>query len=332
MKKILILFLLSLGLFACNSSSDKTSEPKLQKASLRLSWIPSVSSAGEFLGKKEYSSKNNLDLKIDIGGPGIDPIKLIASGTNTFGEAGADLVLIANEKGADLVIIGLVNYNSPGVWLAKKEKNINTVADVKGKRIGEFAGSDMIYLYEVFLKKTNLVRNKDFKPVPIPFDFKNFMVTDECDLRPVFIYNEPSEMELNHMAYTLIEPKDFGIQFKGLCYFCKRSTVEKNPELVQSFINTMAEGWQETLANPQKAVKTLKENDPTIRENKELLALQRSGDYFKGYNNKLFYSDLESWKVMINDLKSLGYLKSDPDLSKVLDFKFVDKYYENKSK
>jgi len=332
MKRILILVLFSATLFACNNSTKTTDSKEPAKASLRLSWIPSVSSAGEFLGMKEYSKANNLDLKIDIGGPGIDPVKLIASGTNTFGEAGADLVLIANDKGADLVIIGLVNYNSPGVWLAKKEKNINTVDDVKGKRIGEFAGSDMIYLYEVFLKKTNLVRNKDFKPVPIPFDFKNFMTQDECDLRPVFIYNEPSEMELNHMPYTLIEPKDFGIQFKGLCYFCKRSTIEKNPELVQSFINTMAEGWTTALANPQKAVQVLKENDPSIRENKELLALQRSGDYFKGYNNKLFYSDMDSWKVMISDLKSLGYLKNEPDLSKAIDFTFVDKYYSSLNK
>ncbi len=328
MKKLVYSFLFLLVLAACKSKPAKQEPGALQKASLRLSWIPSVSAVGEYYGMQEFAKKNNLELKIDNGGPGIDPIKLVTGGSNTFGEAGADLVLIANEKGADLVIIGLVNYNSPGVWLAKKEKNINTVTDVKGKRIGEFAGSDMIYLYEVFLKKTGLVRNKDFKPVPIPFDFKNFIATDECDLRPVFIYNEPSEMELNNLAYTLIEPKNFGIQFKGLCYFCKRSTVENKPELVQAFINTMADGWTAALNNPEKGIQILKQHDPTIRENKELLALQRSGDYFKGYDNKLFYSDMASWKVMIDDLKSLGYLKSDPDLSKELNLKFVENYYK----
>lgn len=332
-----IYFLLLIFIAACGNSNnphDKTGEinaDSIMHASVQLNWITSCSFSGEITGLKDFQKKNNIDLKLQTGGPGIDPMKLVEAGQYTFGVAGADLVLAANDKGADFVIIGLVSYNSPGVWLAKKEKNINTIADVKNKRIGELPGGNMQYLYEVFLKRTGLVRNKDFKPVPIPFDLKNFIVQDECDLRPVFIYDETSELELNHIAYTLLEPKDFGIQFKGLCYFCKRETINKNPRLVQAFINTMAEGWEEAIKDPEKAIKYLKEFDNSIRFDKELIGLKKGLEYFKGYNKKVLYTDLDSWKAMAKDMKDLGFLKNEPELSKLLNLSFVENYHKQHS-
>lgn len=329
MKNIIIILVASLTLFSCNNSqnSNNTNSDKSFEASVRLNWIASCSFVGEITGAKEFAAKNNLKLKVETGGMGLDPIKLVQSGTNTFGVAGADLVLAANDKGADLVIIGLVSYNSPGVWLAKKEKNINSISDLKGKRIGELPGGNMQYLYEVFLKRTKLERNKDFKPVPIPFELKNFIAQDECDLRPVFIYDETSELELNNIQFTLLEPKDYGIQFKGMCYFTKRSTIEKNPEMVQSFINTMAQGWEFALSNPEKAIQDLKEFDNTIRYDKELLGFRRGEEYFKGYDGKLLYTDIESWKAMAQDMKELGFLRKEPDWNNTLNLSFVEKYH-----
>jgi len=94
------------------------------QASVRLNWIPSCSFSGEILGVRDFAKDNGISIKLESGGPGIDPIKMVQSGSNTFGVAGADLVLVANDKGADLVVIGLVSYDSPGVWLAKEGKGI----------------------------------------------------------------------------------------------------------------------------------------------------------------------------------------------------------------
>lgn len=329
MKKIIILFVFAAALFSCKSDKkDKQiAGESYPEASVRLNWIASCSFAGEITGAKEFANKNKINLKVDTGGPGLDPIKLVQSGVNTFGVAGADLVLAANDKGAELIVIGLVSYDSPGVWLAKKEKNINTIDDIKGKRIGELPGGNMQYLYEVFLKKTGLIREKDFTPVSIPFELKNFISQDECDLRPVFIYDEPSALELNNIDYTLIEPKDFGIQFKGLCYFTKKETITENPKMVQSFINTMIDGWKESLERPEVAINNLKEFDNTINVEKELIGFQRGLNYFQGYKGRLLNTDLDSWSAMANDMKSLGFLKNDPNLSVVIDLSFVENYY-----
>jgi len=333
MKKGFYVFLIATILFwGCGGGSKNRSSNNLDyKASLRLNWIPASSSVGEIVGMKNFAKNNSLDLKIEVGGAGLDPIKLIEADVNTFGVVGADLVLSANDKGGDYVIIGLVSYDSPGVFLSKAEKNIKTIADIKpSTRIGELSGGNMIYLYEIFLKKAGLIRNVNFKPVSIPFEIKNFISSDNCDILPVFIYGQPSELDLLNIKYNIIEPRSLGISFKGLCYFCKRKTVNENPKLVQAFINTMIDGWYASIENPESAIKDLKEFDSSIQEDKELLGLKRGLEYFKGYKGKLLYTDTESWLEMINDMKELGFLKNEVDINNVLNMSFIENYYVNR--
>ena len=329
MKKLIVSCLIIGLVSSCNwFNKSKNSETE---ASLRLNWLTTCSFAGEVVGAEKFAEKNSITLRLDKGGPGLDPMKLVESGVNTFGVAGADLVLSANDKGADFVIIGLVNYNSPGVWVSKAEKNIKSVEDIKpSTRIGELPGGNIIYLYEVLLKKTGLERNTSFKPVPIPFELKNFISGDECDLRPIFNYEVLPELDMLGIKYNVLEPKNLDINFKGPAYFCKRETIEKNPELVQSFINTMIQGWEYSLTNPKEAISSLKKFDNSINEEKELLGLQLGKSYFEGYDGKVLYSDKNSWELMIKDMKDLGFLKNDVELNKVLDLSFVEKYYTNK--
>lgn len=302
-------------------------EPHQRTTSVRLNWMPSCSFVGEILGSSDFAQSNNLELEVLPGGPGIDPIKLVQSGADTFGVAGADLVLVANDKGADFVIIGLVSYDSPGVWLAKKQKNIRTINDVRGKRIGELPGGNMQYLYEVFLKRTQLERNKDFTPVPIPFDLKNFIAQDECDLRPVFVYDEPTDLTLAGIEYTMIEPRNLGIQFKGICYFCKRETIRDHPEIVQAFIDTMAKGWETALNDPERAIASLKKFDGSVNSDKELLGLKAGRSYLSGYEGKVLMTDQASWEPMINDMLDLGFISKHPKLDELLQMQFVNGYH-----
>jgi NitT/TauT family transport system substrate-binding protein len=327
MKKVIC----GLVMLSLLSSCGFNKKEKTDEASLRLNWLTTCSYAGETVGSEKFAEKNSIKLRIDKGGPGLDPIKLVESGVNIFGVAGADLVLMANDKGADFVIIGLVNYNSPGVWVSKAEKNIKTIADIKpDTRIGELPGGNMLYLYEVFLKKTGLQRNVNFKPVTIPFELKNFIAGDECELRPIFNYEVLPEFDLLGIKYNVIEPKNIGIEFKGPCYFCKRSLLAENPELVQNFVNTMIEGWQYALENPKEAIAALKRFDNSIDERKELIGLQVGRNYLEGYDGKLLYSDVKSWNNMIADMQDLGFLKKNIDINNVLNQSFVEKYYSNK--
>lgn len=323
MKKIKsILIFCVITLFACNND---TQNRELIKVSLRQEWFPNSNYAGALFAKNEFAKEHGLDLTIESGSEQIDPIKLVIQGHNTFGDASADKILIANEKGADLVVIGVVNYNSPTCFLAKEEMKIMTPKDFEGKTIGVLTGTNTEYVYRTLIKKQGLDIQK-IKEVEAPFDLNSFVSANAYDVRPAFIYDEPVSLDIQKIKYTIIEPKNYGVRFLGTVYFTKRETVEKNPEIVQSFINAIADGWSAAIKYPERAIDFLKQFDNTIDINRELMSLRKGIDYYRGKNNKILWSDRSDWEEMLKSLQDLGLVKN-VDLSKSIDTTFLQKYY-----
>lgn len=311
------------GCSQCNR--EKTTDNGKLSATLKLNWIYTGSFAGEVLGMKEYAQKNGLDLKIQPGGQGLDPIKLV--GENEFGTAAADEIISANDKGAEIVIIGVINYNSPACFISKAETNITKPQDLIGKKVGLLPFGSTGLVYKSLLKKNNIDESK-ITEITVSPDLKVFLTTNNHDVQPAFIYDETVSLDEQGIKYNVLVPKDWGVNFKGPCYFTKRSTIEKNPELAQAFINTMADGWSTAIANPEKAIQALKEVASGINSNRELKVLQKGIEFYKGYDNKPLASDVDSWSEMITELKGFSVIKNDVDSNKVINFSFINNYYQ----
>lgn len=317
MKKVALLILVCLSLAACNNSKKPE---KLLKASLIQEWFPNANYGGELVAMYETDSLFGLDLNVKAGSDQIDPIKLVLSGESEFGVVSADRIIQANEKGADLVVIGVANYKSPTVYLSKKEKNINTVKDFEGKKIGILTGTNTELIYKILVKKNNLDQSK-LKEVEAPFDLATF-IAGEYDVRPGFAYDEPVSLEQQGIEFNTIKPEDYGVKFLGTVYFCKRSLVEQKPELVKAFVQSIKSGWEKTFANPVHAIDLLYKYDSDIDKGRETKSLAKALEYFKGENDSLLYASKESWETMANDLKEMGFIKTF-DYSKTVNNSFL---------
>lgn len=314
------------GFFIWNSYNRPLQETtEKHQASLRFGWIPSASFAGEIAGMNKFASLHNLSLKCEAGGPGLNSIQLVQTGQNTFGTLAADEVLAANDKGADFVIIGVINYYSPGGFVSLVEKNIKRPGDFEGKKIGILPFGSTTLLYESIVRKNN-VDKKKITEITVSPDLKPFL-SNNYDIQPVFVYDETVTLDMQNIKYNLIEPKDFGVTLKGPVYFCKRETVEKNPEMVKAFIETVADGWNYAVKNVDSSIAMLKqfasETDP-VREKQVLL---KAIPYYTLYNGQPINSDYDSWSETIKELKDLGVIKNDVDINKVVKLDFIQNYY-----
>lgn len=308
-----------------NGASQTTETPKV---TLRQEWFPNSNYAGALFAAEEFGKTHNVQIVIEPGSDQIDPVQLVAQGHNTFGDASADKVLAANEKGANLVIIGVVSYNSPTVFLAKQEKGIRTPKDFEGKRVGILTGTNTEYVYKTLLQKLGVDRSK-IKEFDVPFELNTFVTADAYDVRPAYIYDEPVSLDLQNVKYTVIEPKNYGVTFIGTVYFTKRETVDRDRETVQRFVSAVADGWKAALKYPDAAIALLKKHDNTINETRELLSLRKGMPYFQGKNNKILWADEEDWQEMVKSLKALGVLKQNFDYSKNIDNSFLEAYYSS---
>lgn len=314
---------LSTLIFSCNNSSK--SETKT--VTVRQEWFPNANYAGELIAAKEFAKEENIEIKIEAGSDNIDPIKLVLSGKNDFGVVGADKVLMANESGANLVVIGVINYNSPSCFLALENKQVKTPKDFEGKTVGVLTGTATEYVYRALLSKSG-VDVKKLKEVEAPFDLATF-IAGSYDVRPAFIYDEPVSLDMQNMKYTIINPSEYGVSFIGTVYFTTKKMVDENPETVQSFINAVAKGWEKSIKQPAVAIKYLKEYDSNIDENRELKSLEKGLSFFTGYNNEVLTADLPHWEQMSNTLVELGLMKSS-DLKNTVDTTFVSTYHQKK--
>ena len=324
-KYLSITLILVLGLTSFSCSNKKNTEGETLNASLRLGWIVSASFSGEVAGMIKFASDRGLDLDIQAGGPGLNAIQLVQTGTNTFGTIAADEVLAANDKGADFVIIGVINYISPGGFVALEESNITSPQDFEGHRVGMLPFGSTTMLYESMLNKNGVDRSQ-ITEITVSPDLRTFL-NGNYDVHPVFVYDETVTLEARGVEYNLIEPREYGVTLKGPVYFCKRETLEKQPQLVESFIHTMADGWNYALANPDSAINMLKEFSPDIDAEREAKVLEKGAPYFQLYQGQPINSDYESWERDIGELVDLEIINSEISLDSVLKLQFIQSYY-----
>lgn len=321
MKKLTIvsmLLVLSLGMNCNNKTSTK------KTASLRFDWFTSMTFSGEVWGYEEFAKKNDLELKIEPGSESTDPIKLVIGGANDFGCISAEKFLSANEKGADLIAIGVINQLSPTVFVSKKEKNILTPKDWVGKRVGVLPGGATEYVYRSLLRKVSITPSQ-LTEFTVPFDLGTF-ITDSYDVRPAFVYDEPVSLELQNVPYNIIEPKDYGINYVGRVYFAKRDFIKNNPELVQKFVKTMADGWNASMVKPEEAIAKLKQYEPKTDSNRDLASLKKAKPYFVDGNGRVLTFNYAYWDATVNELNELGIIKT-RNYRDFIDDSFINRYY-----
>src|SRR6266481_219606 len=293
-----------LSLCSCNRQTPNTSPgKKLVEVKLRQEWFPNANYAGALFAAREFATNNGIVINIQQGSDTIDAVKLVMAGTDQIGDVGADKVLEAIDKGADLVIIGVLNLHSPACFMAPKKLRVLTPKDFERKKVGVLQGTATEYVYRALLTKAN-VNTQLVTEIQAPFDPATFFA-GAYDIRPAFIYDEPVTAELknleftNRFEYTIIEPKNFGVHFMGTVYFTSRKYATQNKLTVQKFIDSVADGWRASLKYPDRAIQHLKDFDATISVQRESMSLERAKHYFEGKDGKVLAADLADWQEMI---------------------------------
>jgi len=324
--KIVSFLIILISLASCGGSVKNTDEKTVQ-ISLREAWFPWAGYAGEVYAMK-LGKQYDIDFTIAQGAEDIDPIKMVLSGTNDFGIASAENLILANLKGAGLVSVGILNYKSATCFLALQNKNVHTLKDFENKTVGVLTATETETIYRLLLARNDIDISK-IKEVEAPFDLGTFLSTDAYDIRPAFIYDEPVTLDLNRVQYTMIKPEDYGVQMIGAVYFTSRELVDNHPEKVQAFVDIIAEGWKKTLENPTYAIELLKVYDPTINEQRELASLEKGLDYFKGEGGKMLFASDSSWLKLADDLKYLQRIPKDFDVGSCYNNSFINTYLKD---
>jgi len=245
----------SLALAACGSGDDAPAEGEgLGDLTVQLSWIKNAEFAGEFMAdsKGYYEDAGFGDVTFNAG-PGATE-NLVASGEADFGLTNAVTVgqVVANED-APIKIVGTTFQKNPFTILSLKDGgNIETIEDLKGKKIGVQDGGNGL-LFDALLAANGLTED-DVEIVPVQYDPQP-LVNGEVDGFLAYVTNESIIVEAQGEEVTNLLFADNGLPFVAESVIATEETIAERPEVVKAFLEAEIKGWTDACADLEGAAK-----------------------------------------------------------------------------
>lgn len=236
--------------------------------------------------------------------------------------------------GADKVIV-LVNDNSTGNDKVIVREGINSVADLKGKKVAAEEGTVDHFLLLLGLKKAGL-SPKDIQFIPLETgQAAAAFVGGQVDAVAVFAPFTTQALK-RPGSKELFSSKEFPGAISDHLVVSRKFLQEK-PEQIQALVNS----WFATLdymqKNPEKSYEIMaKRAGVPVSEYKEyadgtrIFTIEENLRAFQPGNdlNSLQFAAQEMSKFLME----VGLAKSQPDISKIFDDRFVKAYAEQTTK
>ena len=217
MKKLLP-FVLSGGLLlaACgtadSTSPTTTSSGGVTTVKLQLQWFYQAQFAGYIAAvDKGFYKEQGLDVQLLEGATDIVPQTVLAQGKADYAVAWVPKALASREQGAQITDVGQIFARSGTYQVSFASKNIKTVADFKGKKVGNWGFGNEFELF-AGMTKNGLDPGKDVTLVQQQFDMQGLLKGD-IDVAQAMAYNEYAQLleATNPATGKLYQPFDFSI-------------------------------------------------------------------------------------------------------------------------
>ncbi len=243
---------------------------RAESIDLQLRWHNQFQFAGYYAAVQQGYYKNaGLDVVIHEGTPNNIPINEVLQDHAQYGVANSEL-LLARLKGEPLVLLAAIYQHSPSVLIARKETGIFSPTDLIGKKVmmlGSYIDADFVAMFH-----NERINAKDIHIIPSSFDIQD-LVTGKVDAFNSYVSNEPYFLKQQGIEFTVIQPRNYGIDFYSDMLFTSEHELKQHPDRVKAFLNASLQGWQYAMAHPQEIIALL-QNQYQVPKSKEHLEFE----------------------------------------------------------
>jgi NitT/TauT family transport system substrate-binding protein len=311
---------------AAPSESAAASQPaELTKVRLQLKWVAQAQFAGYYAAIDQgYYQANGLDVQILLGGPDIDPVRVVASDGAEFGTTWVPAMLAAREGGADVVDISQVFQRSGTLEVSFKDKNITKPEDLQGKKVGSWLGGNEPELFAA-LNKVNINPDDKSQVEIIKQDFDmSGLLGGSLDAAQAMTYNEFAQvLEAKNPAtgnlyqasdLNVISFNDVGTGMLQDAIFARESYLAKpgNEDLAAKFLAASLKGWIYCRDNSQACVDIVLKNGSTLGASHQAWQMNEINALVWPSPSGVGALDKASWDQTVQIATTYKVLKSQP--------------------
>jgi NitT/TauT family transport system substrate-binding protein len=327
-KSTLILTFLAILMAGCASAPTAAPAPAptaapLTHVRLSMGYIPNVQFAPFYVAaEKGYFNQAGIEIEFDYSFE-TDGVTLVGANDLQFALVSGEQVLLARAQGLPVTYVLGWWQDYPVAVAAKKEANIRTPQDLKGKKIGLPGLFGASYVGLRALLDAGGLQESDVTLDSIGYNQVEALVTDQEQAVVVYANNEPIQLRAQGYEIDELRVADY-VRLASNGLISNETTLAQNPELVRSMVQAVLRGLADTLANPSEAYDIcLKYVEGLAQANTEIQTevLKSSIGFWQA--EKPGYSDPQAWENMQQVLLDMGLLAQPLDLSKAYTNEFV---------
>ena len=233
------------SLAACSKKSDPP-EAKSGSVKLALNWVPEPEFGGFYAAREDGAyARRGLKVEIQGGGAGVPVLQMVATGRAEFGTVGADELLTARARGADIVALFAVFQTSPQGIMVHASRKLNQLEDAFHS--GTLALETGL-AYAAYLKKK--FTWDGVKVVPYDGGVAHFL-TDPMFGQQCYVTSEPIAARQKGADPQVFLIADSGFNPYTTVVITRRELLQKSSDLVKSFVLATRDGWRDYLDHPQ---------------------------------------------------------------------------------
>jgi len=221
---------------------------------LQLRWHHQFQFAGYYAAlEKGYYKEVGLDVIIHEGTSEKKPVQEVLQGRAQYGEANSEL-LLERLRGAPLVALAAIYQHSPSVLIARKDTGISSPDDLSGKKImlmDQAVDADFVAMFNnegIDISRLHII--------PSSYEISD-LVNGKVDAFNSYLSNEPYFLKQQGIEFTVLNPRNYGVDFYSDILFTTEDELKYHPERVKAFRQASLEGWYYAMDHPQEIIDLL---------------------------------------------------------------------------
>jgi len=269
---------LLLALAGCGEKKD-TTQPSAAKQSLTLmlDYLPNPDHVGLYdaLATGQFA-RAGLDVKVQTPSDPAAPLKLLEAGQVDLAISYEPELLIARDKGEQLVSVAAVSQ-VPLTTLMSLKKGVRAPAQLRGGRVGT-AGIPYQSAYLTTILAHAGVPRDAVKETNVGFDLVPAMLSKKVDATLGAYWNvEGVQLRLAGKRPRIIRMEQVGVPtYDELVVVARKDTLANRGDEVRAFVQALARGYAAARADPQAATDALVRAAPDLDRRFALASVKAS--------------------------------------------------------
>ena len=248
---------------------------------------------------------------------------LVATDEIQFAVVSGEQVLLARAQQMPIVYVMAWYQQYPVGIISKTSAGIQTVADLKGRKIGLPGLYGASYIGAIALLDSAGLKESDVVLDSIGFNQVEVLLADKDDAVVVYVANEPVQLKKLGEETTLLKVSD-AVDLVANGLITNEKTLAENPELVKKMVEVTLKAIQYTIDHPEEAFEISKKYVDNLAEADQNVQMQVLINSIAQWQaERLGYSNPQAWENMQRILMEMGLLKVEQDLTKAFDNQFV---------